>query len=235
MRYSAVLSSLFSTLPMLPWLAHALPQQESAKLYKRVDCDPISKYTTDWFIQNICNPPADHKTCLFYTRGLTKQAIELAQVPGSVLVTIWGMWDRSLYILNDVDGNPLRCIGKNDGQRLTYFENMSRAMATLCPGPDADVMDRDIHNVYLESIWGRVEFPRLMRDDNPVSQLVNHIEATNERGDDSAGFWDRPGTHIKRSTDDGLFAIESEKRATCGVGADVAVEIDIGGKWPVEW
>ncbi|KAJ2979247.1 hypothetical protein NUW58_g2832 [Xylaria curta] len=145
------------------------------------------------------------------------------------------MWDRSLYILNDVDDNPLRCIGNDNGQRRTYFENMSRAMATLCDGPFAAVMDRDIQNVFLGSIWGMVEFPQLMRDDNPVSQKVDHIEATNELGNDSTGFWDRPGTSIKRSTANEIFSVERGKRASCGVGADIAVQIDIGGKWPVEW
>ncbi|KAI0861795.1 hypothetical protein F4860DRAFT_159330 [Xylaria cubensis] len=144
------------------------------------------------------------------------------------------MWDRSLCILDDVDDNPLRCIAKDDGQRLPYFENMSRATATLCSGSDAGVMDHDIHNVFLGGIWGRVEFPHLMRDGFHVSQLINHVEATNERGDDSAGFWDKPGIHIKRIMDDGLFAVGSKKLATCGVGVDIAVEIDIDGKWPVE-
>lgn len=145
------------------------------------------------------------------------------------------MWDRSLYILDDVEDNPIRCIAKDDGQRRTYFENMSRAMATMCDGPQADVMDHDIHNVYMDSIWGQVEFPQLRRDDNPVSQLVDHIEAINPEGSDSAGFWDRPGT-TKRGLVENLIDAKEKMRATqCGTTKEIAIEIDIGGKWPVDW
>jgi hypothetical protein len=62
------------------------------------------------------------------------------------------VWDRSLYNLLDKPGNPIRCIVKDKAQRQTYFENMSRAMATLCNGSEAIVMDQNYKNVYMKSI-----------------------------------------------------------------------------------
>jgi hypothetical protein len=132
------------------------------------------------------------------------------------------MWATSLRILDDVDSNPIRCSAKNHTQLSTYFENISRAMAIICNGLDAFIMDLDIHDVYMSSIWGLVEFPRLARADNRVPQKVNHIQATNPPGNASTTFWDIPGTKTRRNTVDNSFITRKEKREECGVGADIA-------------
>lgn len=71
--------------------------------------------------------------------------------------------------------NPLRCIfapgsdpnGKpvQSANELTYFSNMSRAMARYCNGV-ASVMNVNAADLN-GGVWGTVEFPALKADGNP--------------------------------------------------------------------
>ena len=58
--------------------------------------------------------------------------------------------------------NPLRCIFNDHKVRLTYFENMSRAMAKLCSDVFATVMTEDTKNVPKTGIYGRIEEQELI-------------------------------------------------------------------------
>jgi hypothetical protein len=68
------------------------PCNDDAKLGKRkVDYDPITKYSVQWFINN-ANPAKRPKpaTCLFYTRGLSRTAYTYAKTKAqSPMTTIW--------------------------------------------------------------------------------------------------------------------------------------------------
>lgn len=146
------------------------------------------------------------------------------------------MWAREQYILDDVESNPLRCIANDETQRRQYFSEMSRAMATMCEGPQACVMDRDIENVYMDSIWGQVEFPRLTQTTNPVNKLVDRVLATNDLGDKDKVFWKRQGTVASQRIEKNITATARVgQQAQCGIPVEIAVEIDEGGKWPVDW
>lgn len=90
------------------------------------------------------------------------------------------MWPGWCYDDNteDVD-NPLRCIFLDNDNRPTYFSAMSQAMATLCPGPNAYVMDINPEEVYLCGIFGQTEWPTLkerqLNASNPSDALVNTV------------------------------------------------------------
>jgi hypothetical protein len=68
------------------------PGNDDAKLGKRkVDYDPITKYSVQWFINN-ATPLKRPKpaTCLFYTRGLSRTAYTYAKTKAqSPMTTIW--------------------------------------------------------------------------------------------------------------------------------------------------
>ncbi|KAI9765325.1 MAG: hypothetical protein M1839_005525 [Geoglossum umbratile] len=175
-------------------LGYALPT-ESPSLYERgVPCTKISMYTTKYFLDNrIYDPPAT--TCLFYTYDLTETAQRFAHGGGSAMTTIWDIWPCNLYDKDDDPNNPVRCILKDDNLKLTYFENMSRAMAMLC-NTFATVMTNDPKKVPLTGIWGRIEQPTLKQTGNPGGQ-VDTIIAVNTKGDDVENVWIRPGTEPK--------------------------------------
>lgn len=64
----------------------------------------------------MCKPPGPDDECLFYTRGLSKQAIELAEVPHNFLVTIWVRIHEEVKELGCsgqlTDGNGIGDVGK---------------------------------------------------------------------------------------------------------------------------
>jgi hypothetical protein len=67
-----------------------LPCNNAARLEKRkVDYDPITKYSVQWFINNSSQKPKT-ATCLFYTRGLSRTAYIYAKTKAhSPMTTIW--------------------------------------------------------------------------------------------------------------------------------------------------
>ncbi|KAI9857993.1 MAG: hypothetical protein M1813_007963 [Trichoglossum hirsutum] len=166
-------------------LAGALPSSPPPDLAPRaVPCDTISKYTTDFWISNVYSqPPAD--VCLFYIEPLKNEALRYAAA--KTLTTIWHIWECKYYNgdLNDVD-NPLRCIFSNSAEKLTYFENMSRAMALTCTG-DTTVMVRDVNDIPATGVFGRIERPTLEH-----SGLVNKITAIDINGNSPTVIWQRP-------------------------------------------
>jgi hypothetical protein len=89
------------------------------------------------------------------------------------------IWSCSLYNgdVHDTE-NPLRCIFKDEHNRLTYFENMSRAMALLCD-TSANVMTKDPKEIPKSGIYGRIEEPTLQQTNNPGGQ-VNLVSSRHE-------------------------------------------------------
>ncbi|KAF8241422.1 hypothetical protein K440DRAFT_642771 [Wilcoxina mikolae CBS 423.85] len=209
-------------------LAHALPTESPAggessvgapSLHPRgphaVPCDDISKYTTQWFLDNYIYRPLD-STCLFYTYELSEDAQKFARTKDVMMFTIWvrchmastfsiltqcllvqEIWPCGLYNGDLKDDNPLRCIFKSNTVRTTYFENMSRAMAKLCD-KFATVMTKDIHNIPTDGIWGRVEEPTLKETGN-IGGQVNYlifscaqIEVVDRNGGNKKEIWKRP-------------------------------------------
>ncbi|KAI0449558.1 hypothetical protein F5B21DRAFT_44714 [Xylaria acuta] len=209
--------------------AIALPELAGTTIVARdVPADPISKYTTQWFLDNVCNPPDTPADCLFYTKGLSRHAQEFAADPDSFLKTIWEMWDPSLYNddVNDLN-NPLRDIMGDDQLRFDYFSNMSRAMANMCDFKAA-VMDKNYPDVRLDGIWGQVEFVQLQRDDGKGK--VNLVTAISLDGTQETTVWTRPGTR-KRSGS----VSHTPRQGTCGTNGDVSARFDEGGRSPVDW
>ncbi|KAH0558550.1 hypothetical protein GP486_004793 [Trichoglossum hirsutum] len=214
-------------------LGYALPTESPSLSGRDVPCDPISKYTTNYFLDHhIYTPPAT--TCLFYTFGLSATAQRFAHGGGSDMTTIWDIWPCELYNGDDNSGNPLRCIFKDNTMRLTYFENMSRAMAMLCK-TFATVMTDDPKNIPQPGIWGRIEEPTLKLTGNPGGQ-VDTIIAVNTKGDDVQDVWVRPGTKRKtmsiRST-----SSENENKALFKRQPNECYNPDQLQKWfgDVEW
>lgn len=66
---------------------------------------------------------------------------------------------------------------QNKNDKNTYFENMSRAFADLCDNY-ATVMTEDPHNIPLNGIWGKIEFPELQKTGNPGGQVNSVSESS---------------------------------------------------------
>ncbi|RYO86000.1 hypothetical protein DL766_007981 [Monosporascus sp. MC13-8B] len=165
----------------------------SANLARDVAADPISKYTTQWFADNVCNPPDTPGDCLFDTKGLSRKAQELTANPDNFLKSIWEMWESYLY--NDKwkdTNNPLREIIADEKLRYEYFSNMSGAMAFMCEYVALFmVRDEDFPEVRPDGIWGQVEFEQLKRADG--ERRVDIVTVINTDGAREADLWARPG------------------------------------------
>ncbi|KAH8653763.1 hypothetical protein BX600DRAFT_440819 [Xylariales sp. PMI_506] len=161
-----------------------------------VPTDSISKYTTPWFLNNVCQRPSVNQ-CVFYTAYLSTTARNYATSQSPRKATIWDMWATSLYnqVTSDLQ-NPLRGIFASDSQRQTYFENMSRAMAQLCSG-EAEVMVSAYPAVTMTGIWGRVEYDEISTGSNNQVTEIYKISNTNPTGDRSL-FWSRASGLAKR-------------------------------------
>ncbi|KAH6668964.1 hypothetical protein B0J14DRAFT_657972 [Halenospora varia] len=142
------------------------------------ECDPISKYSTEWFLENT-KPEwrftSFDSTALFYTQGLSQRARQFARQASNNKITIWEVWPCENYFIKMTRQNPLYCIMSDVEQEMTYFENMSRAFA-MKASRLASVMHRDIENPPMSTIWGRVELPILQANTNPWG-TVDYITA----------------------------------------------------------
>lgn len=137
-------------------------------------CDDVSKYSTDWFLAHTkpeWSSSYFYPTALFYTAGLSERAKQYAKKSGSKKVTIWEIWPCELYRHHSTRSNSLSCIMSNSRDRLTYFENMSRAFA-MKAHKVALAMHRDIDSPPKDTIWGRVELP-VLRDSGMVNWITN--------------------------------------------------------------
>ncbi|KAH8659881.1 hypothetical protein BX600DRAFT_438114 [Xylariales sp. PMI_506] len=194
-----------------------------------VAADPISMYSTQWFLNNVCTRPSNNE-CVFYTDWMSEDARNYAAANGKI--TIWSMWDTSLYNDDKNDQqNKLRTIMGSDTQRQTYFENMSRAMAHMCSGT-AEVMDYSWPMVKMDRIWGRVEFAEI-QSNNQVNEIYK-ISNTNPTGE-RALFWTRASGFARRSvnvTEIEDASVLSTRAATAGVsgkcGASMATSNRLG-------
>jgi len=138
-------------------------------------CDPISKYTTEWFLTNTrpeWRANSIDSTALFYTAGLSARAKHFARRFNKV--TIWEVWPCENYFIKETRQNPLRCIMSSLEEQMIYFENMSRAFA-IKAYKMVSVMHRDIAEPPLSSIWGRIELPTLQA--GQTVDLITAIEA----------------------------------------------------------
>lgn len=150
-----------------------------------VPCEQVDKYSTQWFLDHALpgfkNPFSDD--ALFYTRGMTSQAIKYAK--SCNLITIWNVWPCELYNHRNVPDNPMRCIHNKESLRTIYYENMARAFAMKANG-SAMVMHglKDYDKPPLEGIWGRVELPTIKKVAN-----VDWLAKIKESGDGYLLFW----------------------------------------------
>ncbi|KAK4546692.1 hypothetical protein LTR36_001910 [Oleoguttula mirabilis] len=136
-------------------------------------CDGIETYTTEWFLANTL-PAYRHEIyehALFYTRGTSRRARDLAKTSRGEYVTIWEVWPCWLYDDRQVEENRLRCIHHEPEVRRTFYENMSRAFARMAR-KNATVMHsfKDYVQPPEDGIWARVELPAL-REKTDVDQL----------------------------------------------------------------
>jgi hypothetical protein len=115
-----------------------------------------------WFLENtrMEYQHAFTNTALFYSRGMSEQAIKYADSKG--LVTIWDVWGCELYIYHDVPSNPMRCIHSDPDQRASFYGNMSKAFAIKAAG-SAIVMHstNDYDEPPQDGIWARIELPTM--------------------------------------------------------------------------
>ncbi|KAM7183847.1 hypothetical protein V8F33_013343 [Rhypophila sp. PSN 637] len=216
--------------------AAAAPQAGTNETVAVVPCDPIDKYTTSWFLGNVCKrPPA--ATCLFYTRGLSRAARIFSKSNGADMTTIWEMWATSLYNNRIVTSNPLRCIMQNKPLRRQYFAAMSESMAIMCD-VFATVMDPNPVSPREDGIWGQTEFPTLKQSGN--EGCVNSVAGTNPDGTEVHTIWTRPGIGCasakkKMARRDALTVLQA-RQDSCGIeNDDVAAQFDEGGEFEVEW
>ncbi|CAO2654108.1 Nn.00g108410.m01.CDS01 [Neocucurbitaria sp. VM-36] len=175
---------------------------------KGVACDQITKYSVEWFIDNALKAKKPKpSTCLFYTRGLSLKAQNYAKkMAEPAMTTIWDVWPSGYYSKKMITNNPLRCImQKKDTERRKYFQNMSKAFASMCD-VFATVMDSGItpkdktfDSVNKAGIWYKTEFPTLQR--GYLNNKVNQIEAISPDGKTVFPYWIRQGV-IATSEDD---------------------------------
>ncbi|KAK1808124.1 hypothetical protein LTR12_017517 [Friedmanniomyces endolithicus] len=173
------------TLILLPFLLLSLPSSNAFPVSKqapltpdRATCDPISIYTTEWFLAHTL--PAYrhelHNTALLYTGRTSGPARDLAERHPDQYTTIWEVWPCYLYNDAPVASNPLRCIHGDHDMRRTFYENMSRAFARMAR-KRATVMHlkEGYEHVPVEGIWGRVELPTI-RGNTDVETLLKLSE-----------------------------------------------------------
>jgi len=141
-------------------------------------CDSIDTYTTDWFLAHTRPEYRKelHGKALFYTRGTSRSARDLAEHSHGKYVSIWDVWPCWLHNDEQAAGNRLSCIHHDRMQRTTFYENMSRAFARMSR-KSATVMhmSADYEEPPLDGIWARVELPALrkMTDVEMVSCFAN--------------------------------------------------------------
>ncbi|KAE9381108.1 hypothetical protein N431DRAFT_490561 [Stipitochalara longipes BDJ] len=149
------------------------------------NCDPISKYTTEWFLANTkpqYRSRSFDSSALFYSSGLSDRAKQFARQADKV--TIWDVWPCENYWIKGTRGNPLSCIMENYSDERKYFENMSRAFA-MKAHKIATVLHRDIYNPPMDTIWARIELPVLQGAGNPGG-MVDYITALDAQ---NTGRW----------------------------------------------
>jgi len=131
---------------------------------KAVTCDPVSTYTTEGFLANTLPDYRReiHDHALFYMRGTSRTARDLAEQSDGEYITIWEVWPCWLYDDRRKESNRLRCIHGNDDKRTMFYENMSRAFARMAR-KSATIMHAfaDYETVPQDGIWARVELPAL--------------------------------------------------------------------------
>lgn len=176
---------------LLFWAATAVasPVQTVDQHLPVSTCDPLSKYTTEWFLDNVKSEyEGDFQdTALFYTRRMTRNAIEHAEAHG--FVTLWHVWPSWLYREDDVADNPLQCIHRDLILKTNFYENMARAFAIKANGVAA-VMHafEDYDDPPLNGIWGKIELEAVK-----VGAKVGCLVKMKEDGTDLKVFWEREG------------------------------------------
>ncbi|TKA81293.1 hypothetical protein B0A55_02863 [Friedmanniomyces simplex] len=178
----SIRSTILTLLPFLVLFlpsSNALPVSKQAPLAPgRVTCEPISTYTTAWFLAH--TRPAYrhelHNTALFYTRGTSCPARDLAEQRPDQYTTIWEVWPCYLYNDAPVESNPLRCIHGDHELRRTFYENMSRAFARMAR-TRATVMHSKVDYAVVpeDGIWARIELPTI-RESTDVETLLKLSE-----------------------------------------------------------
>jgi hypothetical protein len=180
---------LMATASVLFWIALAManpvPEGQTQRAKTAVSCERVDKYSTQWFLDHALPnfKGAFRDNALFYTRGMTGQAIKYAK--SHKLVTLWNVWPCELYDYRNVLDNPMRCIHNDENLRTLFYENMSRAFAIKANG-SATVMHSlsDYDSPPLEGIWGRVELPTIKEATN-----VDWLSKVKENGEGYLLFW----------------------------------------------
>ena len=125
MFYKLIITTWFCAAQVLGYPIHtrSLPPSNPQGY---VQCEPIDTYTVEWFLEEASKQknidlPLDN--ALFYTRGMSKIAIEYAC--DHDLITIWSIWERSLYDHHNKSTNVMRCIHNDETKRQRCFASMS--------------------------------------------------------------------------------------------------------------
>lgn len=153
-------------------------------------CDSVSRYTTEWFLSNTLPEYRHelHSNALFYTRGASQSARQLAGASPDQYTSVWEVWPCWLYDPSPDKSNRMRCIHEDKNARMTFYENMSRAFARMARD-SATVMaadEKDYVDMPEDGIWGRVELPAL-RDLTDVESVRLRYN-TNWNLDDEARY-----------------------------------------------
>lgn len=139
--------------------------------------------TVEFLKQNLKRLPREGK-CVFYTSRLSEEAKKYA---GSVdKDTIWDIWPPGYY---DPKDWPQRTF-ENDGERRSYFKNMSRAYAQLCKG-SAWVMIPGNTKPCSDSIWLEDEWDAISKGQTGITEVTRIDTDGSEKGP-YEGFFTRP-------------------------------------------
>ncbi|KAK4620027.1 hypothetical protein CLAFUW4_11250 [Fulvia fulva] len=127
----------------------------------------------EWFLRHVLNPTTLDGNALFYTRGGSKAAQNIARNCENRCMTIWNVWPEDLGLYNNStdDSNPLACIHRNKQYQQVYYQTMSRAFARLArTSAIVHHSTKDFYNPPTNGIYGTRELPTLRAWTN-----VNHL------------------------------------------------------------
>lgn len=120
-----------------------------------------------WWTGSVHFPDA-----LFYSYNMSESAKEFALTHGHI--TIWSPWHRSLYNHSAASSNEYSCIHHNATARTLFFENMSRAFATLAKGPITVMHNTTNYRLPPTTgsgIWHRIELRCILDGSTRVTRI----------------------------------------------------------------
>ena len=173
-------------------LSNPIPHRSDSRLDLRNDhvrCASINTYTVDWFLKSASQQKdidLPLHNALFYTRGMSDMAKRYACEHD--LITIWSIWDQSLYDYNPSSSNAMRCIHNDEAKRQRFFASMSEAYARLAVGSVIVMHDaKDWSNPPSDGIWHNVEYKTIINS----KAVTTILKVKGQDAKSARVMWDR--------------------------------------------